>query len=100
MLLHTHDSSPIRFLTLQDVPRTADRAPSRTFYLWKADADGATTTVTIELLLATGNVHSRLAHELAERTEVGMCEFTVAFRAWKICCTGQHLIPCTWEGSN
>jgi hypothetical protein len=29
------------FVVLQDIPRTSDRAPSRTFYVWGADLQGA-----------------------------------------------------------
>ncbi|KAL6782382.1 RPC3 [Auxenochlorella protothecoides x Auxenochlorella symbiontica] len=58
------------YIALQDVPRTADRAPSRTFYLWRADVRAACAAFTIELFLAAGNLHARLAHELSQRAEL------------------------------
>lgn len=60
-----------RYVSVQDVPRTADHAPSRTFYTFRIQTDAATVRLGAELYRAAANVHARLAHELAQRAEVG-----------------------------
>lgn len=50
---------PCSYLALQDVPRTADHAPSRTFYTWRANVDGAIARLTSDLYRAAGNLHAR-----------------------------------------
>ncbi|EIE21445.1 hypothetical protein COCSUDRAFT_43175 [Coccomyxa subellipsoidea C-169] len=57
------------FLTLQDVPRTADHSASRTFYTWRVDSTAVTRRVGEELLQAAGNLRARLHHELSEHAE-------------------------------
>ncbi|KAK9908400.1 hypothetical protein WJX75_007290 [Coccomyxa subellipsoidea] len=58
------------FLTLQDVPRTADHAASRTFYTWRVDEAAVVRRVGEELLQAASNLRARLHHELDESDEV------------------------------
>ncbi|KAI8111617.1 hypothetical protein M9435_004117 [Picochlorum sp. BPE23] len=58
------------FVTLQDVPRNADRAPSRTFYTWRAPLDMATIRATIMLYRTANNLLSRMAHETSTNSEL------------------------------
>lgn len=58
------------FVTLQDVPRNADRAPSRTFYTWRAPLDMATIRATIMLYRTANNLLSRMAHETSTHSEL------------------------------
>lgn len=51
------------FLSLQDIPRHADRAPSRTFYTWRATAAGASVRVAQMLYKTAGNLLERLNFE-------------------------------------
>lgn len=55
---------------LQDIPRAADRAPSRSFYTWRVDERGAAARVAAEALAAAGNALARLVHE-ADAARVG-----------------------------
>ena len=56
-------------VALQDVPRGADRAPSRTLYTWRADGERAAARLGAEAAFAAGNALARLAVE-AERARV------------------------------
>lgn len=56
------------FVSLQDVPRNADRAPSRTFFTWRATLDMASTRVSMMLYRTANNLLSRMAHELESKT--------------------------------
>lgn len=56
------------FVSLQDVPRNADRAPSRTFFTWRATLDMACTRVSMMLYRTANNLLSRMAHELESKT--------------------------------
>ncbi|KAL4446224.1 hypothetical protein ABPG77_003031 [Micractinium sp. CCAP 211/92] len=58
------------YLALQDVPRTADHAPSRTFYTWRANAGVAKARMASDLYRAAGNLHARLAHEMSKKEEL------------------------------
>ncbi|GAB4814781.1 hypothetical protein N2152v2_001827 [Parachlorella kessleri] len=58
------------YVSIQDVPRTADHAPSRTFYTFHTDLDLAAARLSQDLYRAAGNVHARLAHELGQHREV------------------------------
>ncbi|PSC73409.1 DNA-directed RNA polymerase III subunit RPC3 [Micractinium conductrix] len=58
------------YLGLQDVPRTADHAPSRTFYTWRANMDAGIARVASDLYRAAGNLHARLTHELTKQQEL------------------------------
>lgn len=57
-------------LSLQEIPRTSDRAPSRTFYTWKADHKGGCKRVASEVYSAATRVWLRLGHELSLEKEV------------------------------
>ncbi|PRW61528.1 DNA-directed RNA polymerase III subunit RPC3 isoform A [Chlorella sorokiniana] len=58
------------YVTLQDVPRTADHAPSRTFYTWRAKLEPALARLSSDLYRAAGNLHARLMHELDRNQEL------------------------------
>ncbi|GAX83075.1 hypothetical protein CEUSTIGMA_g10501.t1 [Chlamydomonas eustigma] len=58
------------FLAMQDIPRTSDRAPSRTFYTWRANYEGAGQQLAGELYAAAGRVWARLRHELDKEREL------------------------------
>lgn len=58
------------YVSIQDVPRTADHAPSRTFYTFRAAPEVGLARLAAELYQAAGNVHARLSVELAQQKEV------------------------------
>jgi len=58
------------FLSLQDIPRTADRAPSRTLYTWRANPAEAGAQLCGELYAGAGRVWSRIRHEMAREKEL------------------------------
>lgn len=57
------------YLKLQDVPKTADHAPSRTFYTWRAHWPSSRARLQIDLYKAAANVLERLRYEKEERKE-------------------------------
>lgn len=57
-------------VAVQDVPRGADRAPSRTLYTWRADAEAAVARLGASAAAAAGNAVARLVVE-ADRARVG-----------------------------
>ena len=57
-------------VSLQDIPRAADRAPSRSFYTWRVDERGGAARLAAESLAAAGNALARLVHE-ADAARVG-----------------------------
>eukprot|EP00898_Chlorokybus_atmophyticus_P007903 jgi/Chlat1/8113/Chrsp75S07579 len=59
-----------RYLSLQEVARTADHAPARTFYLWRADASAACELATQQVHRTAYNVRERLHFELQQEQEV------------------------------
>jgi hypothetical protein len=62
---------------LQDIPRAADRAPSRSFYTWRVDERGGAARVAAESLAAAGNALGRLVHE-ADAARVGEAAASLA----------------------
>lgn len=60
------------FISLQDIPRNPDRAPSRTSYTWRANLGATCTRMAINLYKAAGNLMTRLATEAESRAE--LCE--------------------------
>lgn len=58
------------FVTLQDVPRNADRAPSRTFFTWRASLEAANIRATTMLYRTANNLLSRMAHETTMNAEL------------------------------
>jgi hypothetical protein len=61
---------PAHVRALKDVPRTADHAPSRTFYTFRVNAEAACQTVSSWVYRALLNVRLRLQHELQSESEV------------------------------
>ena len=85
------------YLGLQDVPRTADHAPSRTFYTWRANMDAGIARVASDLYRAAGNLHARLTHELTKQQVRACCLrpsllLLAAVRCW------WHLVAVVWVG--
>eukprot|EP00271_Cylindrocystis_brebissonii_P015050 TRINITY_DN3697_c0_g1_i2.p1 TRINITY_DN3697_c0_g1~~TRINITY_DN3697_c0_g1_i2.p1 ORF type:complete len:488 (+),score=133.77 TRINITY_DN3697_c0_g1_i2:156-1619(+) len=58
------------YLLLQEIAKSADRAPSRTFYLFRLHLPAAFHTALDHLCLAASNVRLRLKHEIAQEQEV------------------------------
>ena len=58
------------YVALQDVPRTADHAPSRTIYTWRVTAELAIARLAAELPHAILNARLRLQHESDRHGEV------------------------------
>lgn len=58
------------YVQIQEVARTSDHAPSRTFYLWRVDLLRVVEQVGRELYRATSNLRARLIHELSQEQEV------------------------------
>lgn len=58
------------FVAMQEIPRTADHAPSRTLYTWRVDAAAAAEKLAAELYKAALNVRLRLEHEKKEQADV------------------------------
>ena len=52
------------FVALQDIPRNADRAPSRTFYTWRATTPNAICTTAVMLYKASSNLLQNLQDTL------------------------------------
>lgn len=52
----------------QEVPRSADRAPSRTFFLWFVDYAKAVTTLTSHLYKALANLQAQKQYQLQLRS--------------------------------
>ena len=57
------------YVQIQEVARTSDHAPSRTFYLWRVDLLRVVEQVGRELYRATSNLRARLIHELSQERE-------------------------------
>jgi len=60
------------YVQIQEVARTSDHAPSRTFYLWRVDLLRVVEQVGRELYRATSNLRARLIHELSRERETLM----------------------------
>ena len=72
---HKHDWLEKHFsdmpeLPAQDLPRGADHAANRTIFTWHIDMDAVRRRVATELVQSIGNLRSRMAHEVSQRTEV------------------------------
>ena len=55
---------------MQEIPRTADHAPSRTLYTWRVDATAAAEKLAADLYKAALNVRLRLEHEITHQSDV------------------------------
>lgn len=60
------------FVSLQDIPRTADHAPSRTLYTWRVEIDAAADKLASDLYKAALNVCLRLDHEYKQQQDVSL----------------------------
>ena len=58
------------FVSLQDIPRTADHAPSRNLYTWRVEIDAAANKLASELYKAALNVCLRLDFEYKRQKDV------------------------------
>lgn len=58
------------FIMLQDIPKTNDRAPARSFYTWRVNIQAATERLGVELYRAAGNMRARLAHEMGRMKDL------------------------------
>lgn len=58
------------YLAMQDIPRTSDHAPSRTFYTFRVDVQAAYGRLAAEVCQGAGNVWLRLQAELSKEREV------------------------------
>ncbi|GJP39513.1 hypothetical protein CLOM_g23876 [Closterium sp. NIES-68] len=58
------------FVQLQEVPKTADHAPQRTFYLWRIHIGTVLPRVLNHMCHAACNLRLRLAHEMQQEQEV------------------------------
>lgn len=58
------------FVGMQEIPRTADHAPSRTLYTWRVDAAAAAEKLAADLYKAALNVRLRLEHEITQQSDV------------------------------
>lgn len=63
----TASLSSSSLLELQEVPRSADRAPSRTFYLWHVDLPRAYTALISHLYKTLANLGQRKAAEVEKK---------------------------------
>ena len=57
---------------MQEIPRTADHAPSRTMYTWRVDTASAAEKLAADLYKAALNVRLRLEFELNQQTDVSV----------------------------
>ncbi|KAG2453942.1 hypothetical protein HYH02_002145 [Chlamydomonas schloesseri] len=58
------------FVMLQDIPKTADRAPSRTFYTWRVNMQSLSDSTAAQLYRAAGRVWQRLKFELEKEKDL------------------------------
>lgn len=63
-------TQPTTWLRLQDIPRTTDHAPSRTFYTFRVSTDNVCFVLAGNLYQAALNVRLRLQHEMLQEKEV------------------------------
>ena len=52
---------------MQDIPRTADHAPSKTIYTWKVDLEAVHQQLAANMMKAVCNLTARIDSELAKR---------------------------------
>ena len=58
------------FISVTDIPRTADRAASRTFYTWRVRQDKVSENIGLDMVHAMFNIASRLQKESLLNLEV------------------------------
>jgi len=59
-----------QYVQIQEVARTVDHAPSRTFYLWRVNSSHVSQQVERELFRALSNLRNRMMHELLRQQEI------------------------------
>lgn len=52
------------------MPKAADRAPSRTFYLWQLSLNQCYTSLLVDLYRTLGNIRQRKRDEVASRSRL------------------------------
>ena len=72
---------------MQEIPRTADHAPSRTLYTWRVDATAAAEKLAADLYKAALNVRLRLEFELNQQSDVSL---PLADHAWSCYIEAMH----------
>ena len=55
---------------MQDIPRTADHAPSKTIFTWKIDLEGIYEQLGADMMKGVCNLGDRLDAELNKRPQV------------------------------
>lgn len=55
---------------MQDIPRTADHAPSKTIFTWKIDLEGIYEQLGADMMKGVCNLADRLDAELNKRPQV------------------------------
>eukprot|EP00198_Chlamydomonas_reinhardtii_P006483 XP_001695819.1 predicted protein [Chlamydomonas reinhardtii] len=58
------------FVMLQDIPKTADRAPSRTFYTWRVNMTSLSDSTAAQLYRSAGRVWQRLQFETEKEKDL------------------------------
>eukprot|EP00899_Mesostigma_viride_P024280 jgi/Mesvir1/5036/Mv02241-RA.1 len=58
------------YISLQEVARTGDHAPSRTFYLWKVDVGHVIQLISTEILAGASHLRTRLQYEMSQEKEL------------------------------
>lgn len=64
-LLHLHG-----FVEIQEVPRSADRAPGRSFHLWYVPLEKCYEEILVDIYRVLGNIQQRKKHELSIRSRL------------------------------
>ena len=59
-----------KYLSLQEVPRSNDRVPSRTIFLWKVDYDSVVSNLTDEILKSIWNVKQKFKSVLKDNNDL------------------------------
>ncbi len=57
-------------ISMQDIPRSTDHAPSKTFYTFRADTEAAFRAVQHDVVHALLNLRLRYEHEMKQQSEV------------------------------
>ncbi|KAK3241678.1 hypothetical protein CYMTET_48583 [Cymbomonas tetramitiformis] len=58
------------YVTLQEVAKTADHNPQKTFYLWRVDVEKAVCKLASDLVQVASNLRSRLHHEISANKDL------------------------------
>eukprot|EP00884_Botryococcus_braunii_P022120 jgi/Botrbrau1/8592/Bobra.0380s0013.1 len=66
----THDLLLAGFLSIQDLPKTADHSPMNTFYTLRVDLPGVLKRIGTGILQSILNLRLRLSHEMRQQEQV------------------------------